>query len=353
MISGKDLGNRYFMTSMTRITDLAFGDFDVCAVARPEWGHGEYVAARVTGRRNSLYKIEIPSGRMVDMMHGDVIIGALGKRAATLEGVGSWEAVGDDGRMHALTGAGLLGRATSTSLLIPRLMEMEYVGHVQRGGKRLAMRDFVAPVVETSYDVPTILMVGTSMSAGKTTCGRLVVRELNDMGLRVAGAKFTGAGRYRDTLSYADAGAETIVDFVDAGLPSTVVPGPRFEPAMRYMLSRLAAARPDTVVAEAGASPLEHYNSDIAIDALREHVVFVVLCASDPYAVVGVRSAFHLRPDLVSGPATNTTAGIELAEKLTQLPALNLLDPQSLPRLREMLGNALDRRSATRTGAAP
>ena len=35
-----------------------------------------------------------------------ILVGALGVRAATLEGVGDWRAVGEDGAMHALTGAG-------------------------------------------------------------------------------------------------------------------------------------------------------------------------------------------------------------------------------------------------------
>lgn len=341
MTSGKDRSNRYFMGSLTRITDLAEVEFDIRQLEQAEWGHGDYVAARVTGEPSPLYRLELANGRLADLMQGDLVIGALGKRAATLEGVGDWEAVAKDGRMHALTSAGLLGKATSTSLLIPRLMELDYAGHVIRGGAKQAMADFVAPARSVEFDVPVILMVGTSMSAGKTTAGRIIIHELTNMGLRVAGAKFTGAGRYRDTISYGDAGAAFILDFVDAGLPSTVVPAARFRQAMRYMLSRISASRPDVVVAEAGASPLEPYNGDIAIAALHEHLVFVVLCASDPYAVVGVRNAFDVRPDLITGPATNTTAGIQLAEKLTRLPAMSLLDPASWPRLREMLTNAL------------
>jgi len=342
VISGKDMTNRYFMTSLTRISDLARGDFEVRALPRAQWGHGDYVACRIVGEPSALYRIEIPTGRMVDMMEGDVVIGALGRREATLEGVGSWEAVEDDGAMHALTGAGLFGKATSTSLLIPRLMSLRYEGHVHRAERRLAMRDFVAPAPDAKFNAPVVLMVGTSMSAGKTTAGRVIVHELRNMGHRVAGCKFTGAGRYRDTLSYGDAGAEDVLDFVDAGLPSTVVPKTRFRQAMSYMLARLAASEPDVVVAEAGASPMEPYNGDIAIGALGKHLKFIVLCASDPYSVVGVQTAFGLRPDVITGPATNTTAGVELVEKLTSYPALNLLDPASLPSLRKMLAAALD-----------
>jgi hypothetical protein len=341
MTSGKDESNRFFMTSVTRISNLARGDFNVAPIDRSLWAHGDYIAAQVTGRPSALYKIEISNGRMVDMMEGDLVVGAFGRRAATLEGVGDWAAIGESGTMHALTGAGLFGLATSTSLLLPRLMSLQYQGHVLRDGTKQTMADFVQPTTPRKLAAPVILMVGTSMSAGKTTAGRVIVHELRKAGLSVVGAKFTGAGRYRDTLSYGDAGAEAILDFVDAGLPSTVVPEAQFRDAMAYMLSRAASAAPDVVLAEAGASPLEPYNGAAAIEALGDNVAFVVLCASDPYAVVGVQTAFGLRPDVITGPATNTTAGVELVEKLTGLPALNLMDPDSLPALRKLLNDAL------------
>ncbi len=341
MISGKDKDNRYFLTSLTRISNLVESDFEVARLDRSDWSHGDYVAARVTGHPNSLYMIEIPSGRMVDVMEGDLVIGAFGERAATLEGVGSWEAIADDGEMHALTSAGLFGRATSTSPLLPPLMTLQYEGHVLRGGQKQAMRNFITPVADMSLNTPVILMVGTSMSAGKTTAGRVIVHELSNAGLRVVGAKFTGAARYRDMLYFRDSGAEAVLDFVDAGQPSTVIPPQRFDEAMGYMISRIAAIEPDVVVAEAGASPMEPYNGAAAIHALRNHLVFVVLCASDPYAVIGVQTAFGLHPDIITGPATNTTAGVALVNKLTGLPALNLLDPESLKPLRMMLREAL------------
>ena len=62
-----------------------------------------------------------------------------------------------------------------------------------------------------------------------------------------------------------------------------------------------------------------------------------VLCASDPYAVVGVVRAFDRPPDLVAGGATNTEAGVELVGRLTGLEALNLLNESSRPRLRALL----------------
>ena len=200
--------------------------------------------------------------------------------------------------------------------------------------------NFVADAPDAKLDVPVILLVGTSMSAGKTTTGRMIIHELKKSGLRIVGAKFTGAARYRDVLTYKDAGADAVLDFVDAGLPSTVVPRKQFHDAMRYLKRRVAALEPDILVAEAGASPLEPYNGDVAIDQLQKQVKLITLSASDPYAVLGVQNAFGLKPDLVTGPATNTTAGIELVEKLCEIPALNLMNPDSLGELRRVLRDA-------------
>jgi hypothetical protein len=179
------------------------------------------------------------------------------------------------------------------------------------------------------------------MSSGKTTTGRIIIHELKRAGLRIAGAKLTGAGRYRDILSFQDAGADSIVDFVDAGLPSTVVSEGRFEKAMRYMMARIAESNPDVVVAEAGASPLEPYNGAAAMAALGNNVCCTILCASDPYAALGVQTAFQITPNLVTGPAVNTESGVDLATKLTGLKAINLLKESSLPELVSMLADCL------------
>ena len=106
-------------------------------------------------------------------------------------------------------------------------------------------------------------------------------------------------------------------------------------------MSLIAAQRPDVVVAEAGASPLEPYNGKTAIDVLGDRVRFNLLCASDPYAVIGVATAFQRDPDLVAGGAANTVAGIELVEKLTGLTAMNLLAKSSHETLEAMLVDKL------------
>ena len=329
-----------FMSSLTRISDLDTEPFQVRELPRKDWGLGDYVLGEITGVRNELYRVELTSGRMVETMPGDHVIGAFGRRAATLEGVGDWAAI-EGGRMHALTSAGLFGRSTSMSPLLPSCMRLQYRGHIVRGDDKVTMGEFAVLRDPVKLRTPTVLLVGTSMSAGKTTAGKIIIHELTNLGKTVVGTKLTGAGRFRDILSFRDAGADAVFDFTDAGLPSTVVPPDEFRKCLRPLLSRVAAYAPDVLVAEAGASPLEPYNGAVAIKELGDNIRCTILCASDPYAVVGVQDAFGLTPDLVAGPAASTSAAVELVRKLGNLPALNLLQPDSLPGLRRVLTRTL------------
>jgi hypothetical protein len=335
--------SHYFYTSVTRCSDLWIHPFKTVKLDRNEWDTGDFVVGRATGERNRLWECETKTGRMADMIRGDLLIGALGNRAATLEGVGDWRAIGADRELEALTSAGLLGKATSVSPMLPDLMRFEYLGHVTREGEKLGMMDFVQPPVPRKLDIPVILIIGTSMSAGKTSSGQVIVRALNYLGLNVAAAKLTGAARYRDILKFRDAGATNVFDFVDAGLPSTVCPEPVFREALELMLSRIAACDADVLVAESGASPLEPYNGGTVIKYLRHLTRFTVLCASDPYAVLGVQTAFgdRLKADLVSGPAANTTAAITLVKELSGHKALSLVDRNTYPELLALLKEAL------------
>ena len=328
---------RPVFASLTRISDLATDTFAVQKLPRDRWENGDYVIGRVVSLASYGPRIELANGRMIEVAFGDELVGAFGVRAATLAAVGGWSDIGEDGAMHALTGAGLIGRATSVSPYVETLLDLVYQGHVVRGGKKITMKSFVDPVTDVDYDLPTVLIIGTSMSSGKTSVGKVMVRQLSRSGLRVAAVKLTGAGRYRDTLAMRDAGAEVIYDFVDGGLPSTVCPPPQYRSALSVVLKKLVDAAPDVVIAEAGASPLEPYSGDVLIDEICDQVKFTVLCASDPYAVVGVTQGFGFQPDLVAGIATNTSAAIQLAEKLSGIKALNLLNPESHPALREML----------------
>lgn len=332
---------RPFLSSVTRISDLTPDSFSTQKLTREEWRTGDYVMGKVQETHGRMKLIELSGGRMVEVMEGDLVIGALGIRAATLEAVGSWESIDASGKFEALTSAGLFGVTTSISPFLTPPMSLAYQGHVIQNGRKITMQGSISRESSRKLDAPVIMIVGTSMSAGKTLSGRVVVHLLSQLGLNVVGAKLTGAARYRDMLSFIDAGASAVFDFVDAGLPSSICDEQTYCDALHILLSKIADAKPDILVAEAGASPLEPYNGKAAMDMIHDRIKFLILCAQDPYAVVGVQSAFERAPDLVAGGAANTSAGIELVKNLSGLPALNLIDPDSHNELTQRLKKAL------------
>ena len=218
-------------------------------------------------------------------------------------------------------------------------MKASYVVHVFRVEKKMTMDSFVDSVEKVPFNTPVILFVGTSMSAGKTTSGRIVTNIFKQAGYHVVGAKLTGAGRLKDILAFKDAGADTVLDFVDVGLPSSICPTEIYQQKLEQMLSRIANENADLAIIEIGASPLEPYNGDSAVNALREHVKCTILSASDPYAVYGLMKAFDIVPDIVTGSASNTLAGIRMVEKLCGVRALNMIDPTTTNKLKSILAS--------------
>ncbi len=327
---------RYFFSSVTRITPFTQNNIQIKAQEFSKWKTGDYVAGKVSAPPRTM-GLEMPTGRMAEVAEGDIIIGALGNRHATLSATGKWSKIDKSGKMDLLSAGGILGKMTSISSFEPTLIKLDYLGHVRMDGTFKGMQDFVPKTKKIDFNTPVVLIVGTSMSAGKTTAAKIVIRQLKQAGLKVAGAKLTGTGRYKDILGMYDAGADSITDFVDAGLPTSVVPKSEYIPALEYILSQVQSTNPDIAVIEIGASPLEPYNGDHAIHYIEKFIKFRILCASDPYAVYGVMKAFGSKPDLISGVATNTIGGVDLIDNLSDVPSLNLIYPRYHAQLRKML----------------
>ncbi|MEN8790145.1 MAG: hypothetical protein ABF293_08280 [Flavobacteriaceae bacterium] len=329
--------NKYIYTSLTRISDLKDGGFNIMPIDRSQWELGDYVLSKIIDPGSNELSLELPSGRMRGVIGGEQIIGALGERFATLEATGTWKKVEADLKMNVLTAAGLMGKLTSKSVFIPNMMEVIYQGHLFRSGQKLTMDQFVEESPESQFHTPVVLLVGTSMSAGKTTSARIVTNLYKMAGYKVVGAKLSGAGRYKDILAIKDVGADAVYDFVDVGLPSSICEREKYRAKLRQLLNKIAAVRADIAVVEIGASPLEPYNGDIAIEALQDQIKCTILCASDPYAVYGLMKAFNLVPDIVTGIASNTLAGIQMVERLCNVKALNLIDAATSTELKKIL----------------
>jgi hypothetical protein len=105
---------------------------------------------------------------------------------------------------------------------------------------------------------------------------------------------------------------------------------PANAPALtRTLVTRLAAARPDVIVAELGDGLLGAYGVAAILDdpQIRSAFTAVVLAANDPVAAWGgvrmLRERFGIEPVAVTGPATDNLAGTRIIEEALGVPAIN------------------------------
>jgi hypothetical protein len=155
-------------------------------------------------------------------------------------------------RSHLLTVGGMIGDVLSSHDALPEPSRLEILGHLLLDGVPVTTDDgcLVADESEERASATTIVVVGSSMNAGKTTTVTSLVRGFNALGLRTGAGKVTGSGSGKDRWSYLDAGARDVTDFLDFGMPSTFgYPIERLKVTMRAIQARLAASC-DVVVLE-------------------------------------------------------------------------------------------------------
>jgi hypothetical protein len=315
---------------------------------------GVVVAVRVRNDKSTYSQLELPSGRMAQVKKGDVVAGALGHRHALFGYSGHLpERLAPGDTVHLLNMGGVIGICDSVNPDLGPPFECEVLGAVLHfpylgerigvaariGGEPLALE---API--DAAGVPVIALVGSCMNCGKTAAACTLVRHLSHGGLIVDGLKATGVSLRRDVLAMEDAGARATALFTDFGIVSTT---PANAPALtRTLVTRLAAGRPDVIVAELGDGLLGAYGVAAILEDERIRAAFtaVVLAANDPVAAWGgvriLREQFGIEPVAVTGPATDNVAGTRIIEEVVGVPAINArTDGERLAALvREKLG---------------
>jgi hypothetical protein len=174
-----------------------------------------------------------------------------------------------------------------------------------------------------------VYVAGTCMNAGKTVAATELVRGLVRAGLRVAACKLTGVSLMRDVLSMTDAGAIAALTFNDVGVASTH-PGVTVATA-KGIFNRLAASRPDVIVAELGDGILGEYGvQDILHDPeLAAAGAVWIMAAPDPVGCWGAHQLYsglyHLPITCFTGPATDNQVGRDYIARNLGIPAHNAL----------------------------
>lgn len=328
---------------------------------------GTVVVVRVLDDKDHYNQLEDVHGRMMTVHRGDIVAGVLGERRA-LRGfagvVPDSVEVGDI--LHLLNLGGIIGRCTSASPEVGVAARVEVLGGViapslQRVEPSAAWAQpsgasirpgIVAPADQLVGAPPAVFLLGSCMSAGKTAAAAAVVRELTRAGRRVGVAKVTGVSLRRDVLDMVDHGATVAYTFTDAGLPSTCGEGPTLRDdvlrAARGCLNALGRDGVDVAVIEFGDGLLGDYGVRALLEAddLRAAAHAVVFAATDPVAAFGgaiLLEQLGVRIDVVTGPATDNSAGSAAVREATGLPSANARKQATL--LGQIVIDALDRRA--------
>lgn len=298
---------------------------------------GGVVAVRVLTRKSTYNQLELPSGRLSSLKPGDLVAGVLGHRKA-LFGYSGYvpPAVAPGDRLHILNTGGVLGVCDGINPDFGAPFECEVLGQVlhfpylgERVGFPAHIRQGAIPLADDVdvRGVPVVAIVGTCMNSGKTQAACSLVQAFVHRGLTVAAGKATGVSLRRDILAMEDAGARRALVFTDLGIVTTTAEtAPRIA---RTLLTRLAADRPDVIVLELGDGLMGLYGVDAILDdaAVRGAFGAIVLAANDPVGAWGgarvLRERHDLAPAVVTGPATDNSAGTRLVERETGCPAHN------------------------------
>jgi hypothetical protein len=305
---------------------------DLEVMTRCEARAGNVVVVRTLTDNATYNTLELVTGRMAKINHGDVIAGVLGYRRALKGFVGDVPAsvkAGD--RLHLLNLGGLIGQCLGHHHSLNNAIEVEVIGMPARDGRILNIGEAaIAQRAEMTAAVPLVLVAGTCMNSGKTYAATEIIKHLARAGLRVAAAKLSGVACLRDTLNMQDHGAVKTLSFLDCGLPSTVGVSD-LAPVAKGVIEELAKAGPDCAVIELGDGILGGYSVEtIFNDAeLMRATAALVFCASDFVGAWGGRellAAQNVKIDVMSGPVTDSKMGADYVREHLGIPAANAVN---------------------------
>ncbi len=243
---------------------------------------GDLVLARVDmiGHHSGLQQ---PNGRRKSMFIGDEIVVAYGNRYASNQ----FESFVPEtlGPCHLVAGGGIASRARSWHNRISKgpthITPLGLLG--DRNGRRMNLTQFaLQPLKNISDKFPTaIAVVGTGMDSGKTQSAAYLVKGLIAAGLKVAYAKITGTGAGGDTWLLRDAGAFPVLDFTDAGAPSTyLMTKKEIENILVTLVGHISTKNVDTIILEIADGVYQQETAELLRSDIFDQIVGGVLFAA-------------------------------------------------------------------------
>ena len=289
---------------------------------------GRLVLARVTmiGRHK---EVEGTDGRKQTLFPHDVIAAVLAYRYATDQFEGQPIASGTTGHLLAIGGACGVVVSKNERMIEPTCLE--WIGTLADGeSKALNLRRFaLRPRRTAAVPCPrTVLVVGSSMNAGKTTTAAQIIRSLSGQGHRVAAAKITGTACRKDPGIMEDAGAVRVLDFTHGGYASTAqMEAPDLLSLAADLRAALLEERPEFIVYEIADGIFQRETRFLLENKAFRETIDVVLYAApeSPSCESGVRwlRQWGYTVGAIAGPVANSRLGMDEVREATGVPCLN------------------------------
>ncbi|WP_414837547.1 hypothetical protein ACK3SF_04720 [Candidatus Nanosalina sp. VS9-1] len=298
---------------------------------------GDVVAVRITDVNDNYRELDLEGGELVDLEEGDIVVGAFGNRAGVKGYIGDVpEKIEKGDEVYFLGSGGIFGDYESSAKELQDPCEAEFLGYVRNGDEIRNMKHYgIERSDEVTEDVKMVAVVASRMDAGKTTLATRLIENLSE-DYDVGSLKLTGSARERDRLSMYDAGSKVSLDFVDAGIPTTVEdPETVISSAKGLMNYAWRENDLDFVVVEFGAGLISNYRvreviRDLDVKKSIFSVCAVSLDVMGAYGLKEVLGDMDYRISFISGPITDTTAGKKTIEDNVGIPAYNAFKEEQL-----------------------
>jgi len=285
----------------------------------------------------------------VDLTPETIFVGALGGRFAnrSVSGHAPPSPAPPGSVLDLLNTGGVIGVADSADEAI---VKVRLLGGIElEGGPALlsglpSIQGAAAHAGDQPYPgAPIVLIAGSDMDVGKTTCAASLAFSLRVAGIRVTYVKLTGTGRMRDLIQvcygrpsgYFDS-HRLGWDFVDAGLATTFEIGERESRRCARILLRHAAQHGEIVLAEIADAPNAPGSIHTATDPwllgwLRWRGLVICACDSldSTLTVLWLKSHVEIenKSILISGRVANDPAMRKEVERMTGMLAVSCTAP--------------------------
>ncbi|RMG44362.1 MAG: hypothetical protein D6719_02045 [Candidatus Dadabacteria bacterium] len=283
--------------------------------------------------------VENRTGCQMKIFPGTIMLGVFSTRYAPDE----WEAllperVYEGAELHLLNRGGTLGVVTSINSGWGAPTTVKVLAFARNKNDQIVntkdygIESHDRPPLNETEDPKLILVVGSSMNAGKSNAAKSVVYSLTAAGYRVFGGKVTGTAARRDALLMRAAGALGIIDFTDFGYPSTyLLPEDELNRLFwrMYNYFRKQAGPDGYIVFEIADGILQRETAMLLANPdIRKKIHKLVFACSDPLsALAGVEllnERYNLDPAAIVGRVANSDLGIrELRSVVDHIPVLN------------------------------